>query len=261
MVRYRMKKLLPINEFILSDRIASLLNSLLCFLGINLRNRVARKLFSQVPCDVSAKYTSEQDDRDLNIQILFPSKVQPSDSDRKIVERIFLAYRLAKDDQKNQDDVYKPSDLWSGLHRLSYPISADTTIEDFHSFLSNFGSQRTYTGINWSTTVFEYTKTPKTRRYFENMVIGQKIRWWLHFESRSRDLSCLSQPRYGNQCGAMVNGNFITYESILNDYYASMICKTLGKKSRPVIGELGGGVWCVILFYDQITFKFFLFRF
>ena len=89
------------------------------------------------------------------------------------------------------------------------------------------------------------------------MVIGQKIRWWLHFESRSRDLSCLSQPRYGNQCGAMVNGNFITYESILNDYYASMICNFLGKKSRPVIGELGGGYGVLFYFMTKSLSNFY----
>lgn len=242
-----MKKLLPINEFILSDRIASLLNILLCFLGINLRDRVARKLFSSVPRDDRGKYTRESNTRDLDIQILFPSKVQPSDSDRKIVERIFSAFCLAKDDQRYQDEVYKPSGLWSGLHRLSYPNFANTNIDEFHSFLSNFGSQRTYTGINWSTTVLDYIKTSKSRQYFENMVIGQKISWWLHYESRGRDLSCLSQPRYGNQCGAIINGNFITYESVLNDFYASMICNFLDKKSRPVIGELGAGYG--VLFY------------
>ena len=85
-------------------------------------------------------------------------------------------------------------------------------------------------------------------------LIGQNIRWWLHFESRTRDLSCLSQPRYGNQCGAIVNGNFITYESVLNDFYASLICNFLGNKSKPIIGEIGGG-YGVLFYFISRTFK------
>jgi len=241
-----MKKFLPINEFILSDMITSLLNNLLLFFGVNLRDRVARKLFALVP-------RGYHDAKGLNIQLFFPSNVQPSDSDRKIVERIFSAYCLAMDDLKHQDDVYKPSCLWTGLHSLSYPNYSDINIDKFHFFLSNFGSQMTYTGINWSTTVREYTKTSRSRRYFENMIIGQKISWWLHYESRGRDISSLSQPRYGNQCGAIVNDNFITYESVLNDFYASMIGNFLGKKKRPVIGEIGAGYGILFYFISKTT--------
>ena len=78
------------------------------------------------------------------------------------------------------------------------------------------------------------------------MIIGQKIDWWLKNESKGREISALSQPRHGNQWGANVNNNFISYESVLNEYYSREISNFI-RNDRPVILEIGAGYG--ILFY------------
>lgn len=102
------------------------------------------------------------------------------------------------------------------------------------------------TGINWSLIVSKYAKTPYSRKYFERMIIGQKIGWWLKNESKGRGISALSQPRHGNQWGANVNNNFLSYESVLNEFYSREI-SSLVRNDKPVILEIGAGYG--ILFY------------
>ena len=226
----------------IADAAASLIDcSLRSFRG-ELHRYVVQTMYSRL----QRWWESDSLLNDLNIQMATPRYVQPDASDRQLVDRIFGAFRQAKHDQEQKDEVFMPSTYWQGFLDASYPSYRNTDIDQFHFFLSNFGAWESYLGINWTYLLRQYAGSPRSRRHFEKAVIGRKVGWWLRFESRGRDISALSQPRYGNQWGASVNGHFITYESVLNEFYGRMI-SNLVRQDRPVVGEIGAGYG--VLFY------------
>lgn len=189
--------------------------------------------------------------KNLNISMMTPPYVEPDPSDRQIVERIFTAFQKAKNDQLLKDTVFMPSSYWQNFLNQSYPNYPDTTIKEFHFFLSNFGAWDRSLGINWTYLLRQHADTPRLRRHFEKAIIGRKVGWWLKFESRGRDISTLSQPQYGNQWGADVNGHFISYESVLNEFYGRMISNLIKHENRPVVGEIGGGYGILFQFISR----------
>jgi len=230
----------------IANGIASVVDYALRVGGARLHRHVVQTMFSRLPQTLLADYDLDN----LEVAMLLPSYVQPDPSDRLMVERIFAAFQKAKLDQKEKSEIFMPSSLWEKHLDASYPSYPDTDIDRFHFFLSNFGSLDTYTGINFSTLVREYAKTAKSRKHFEKMVIGLKVAWWLRFESNGRDLSALSIPQHGNQCGATVNNNFIGFDSVLNEFYGRMISNFL-KKDRPVVGEIGAGYGILFFFISR----------
>ena len=70
--------------------------------------------------------------------------------------------------------------------------------------------------------------------------MSQLIEWWESYESQGRELSELTMPRFGNQGGALVNGQLILPFSVFSDFYARLLAGLVDRE-RPVIGELGGG--------------------
>ena len=222
----------------IANRIASVADGVLRIGGTRLHHYIVQALYSRLRGD----YVRD----DLKIEMFTPSYVQPDISDRPMVERIYAAFQKAKYDQKSKDAVFMPSTLWQKVLDSCYMKYPDVTIDQFHFFLSNFGAQEKHIGITWTHLLSQYAKTLKSRKYFERMIIGQKIGWWLKFESNGRDLSVLSHPRHGNLWGAIVNDSFVSYESVLNEFYGRMISNFV-KKDRPVVGEVGAGYG--VLFY------------
>ena len=190
---------------------------------------------------------------DLKIEMLTPPFIQPDISDHLMVERIFVSFLKSKNDQKDKDVIFKPSTMWQKYLDSVYPNYSETDIDEFNFFLKNFGTGSLNTGINWGWLVSKYAKTLSSRKYFEMMIIGQKIDWWLKNESKGREISALSQPRHGNQWGANVNNNFIAYESVLNEFYSREI-SSLVRNDRPVILEIGAG-YGILFYYTSKAFK------
>jgi len=239
-------KLRIVNEF------CRLMESCLRLAGAKFHDHVIRNLYSTIPYD-------GRDPDNIDIEILLPPKIQPDAEDLPIVERIFSAYRKARKDQSGTEAVFLPSSLWRYQIDNSYRdlISAHdrNDIDRFHRFLSNFGASENYTGINYSSMVRDYSKTRCLARHFEQLIIGQMVRWWMKSESRGRDISALSPPRHGNQAGARVNGHFIGVDSILNDYYGRMIANLINKETA-VIAEIGGGYGILIYSMSRYLKKF-----
>jgi putative sugar O-methyltransferase len=224
-----------------ADGVSLAIDYSLRFFSPALHRYVVETMFSRFKNDLENEPTKG----DLDIEMMTPSYVAPDASDRKMVERIFNAFRLAKQDQKEKDVIFMPSTYWQSQLNSSYPINLDTNIDQFHFFLANFGASNSILGITWTYLLSQHM-TPKARKYFENSVFRRKVGWWLKFESRGRDLTNLSQPQYGNLWGARVNGNFITYESVLNEFYGQTISNFI-RKDRPIVGEIGAGYG--VLFY------------
>lgn len=234
---------------LIADRLSWTIDHALRLMSPKLHRYVVETMFYRLPtfwepADLKDDLNLEMDD--LKIEMWTPSDTAPDVADRKMVERIFDAFRKAKEDQQKRDAVFMPSSLWQNLLHLSYPNYLDTNLDKFQYFLTNFGAWPEFLGMTFTCLLREYSKTPDRRKYFERQIIGRKVGWWLKFESRGRGLTNLSQPQCGNLWGAHVNGNFVTYESVLNEYYSRMISNFINK-DRVVVGEIGAGYG--VLFY------------
>lgn len=231
----------------IANALVSLVDRALRLAGRRLHDFTIRGLYSRfVPTEHSGS--------DINIVIWSPESVAPNHSERPLVERIFAAYRRAKTDQGREDPVFLPADLWQKLFERSYAdlISAGKTgqLDRFHFFLSNFGSLSGYTGINHSHLVREHSRTASGRRSFERRIMAPMIDWWLKYEGVARDLSELSAPRHGNQCGAIIENRFVGVDAILNEFYARTIARLIAE-DRPIIAELGAGYGILFHFLSR----------
>ena len=180
----------------------------------------------------------------LNVNIHCPPYVPPDPADEALVERIFRAYGKAKADQPKRSTVFAPSSLWQEHIGLAYASlvegHASGDMERFHHFLANFGVWETYTGIESTDLVRQHAADADKRAVFEQQIIAPMVRWWMAAESGGRSLSALSYPRFGNQCGAIVDTHFVGVGSVFNDVYAANMARLLHGR-RPVVAEIGGG--------------------
>ncbi len=181
---------------------------------------------------------------DADIQLVAPDLVAPEAALRPLVERIFAAYVRAKRDQVRGDSVLWPQGGWKNVIDQSYAYLIDGWRDDdldrFHYFLTNFGAWHDPTGITESHKLHAFRSSRQQRLHFEQRVMGSWLAWWKLFESQGRDFSALTMPRFGNQCGALVDGHFVSTDSVASDIDARLLAGVVVGQ-RPVIGELGGG--------------------
>ena len=191
---------------------------------------------------------------EVAIQLVVPDLVAPDPAQRALVERIFAAYSRAKRDQASHDPVFLPWGGWQnvidGAYSSLMTAWESNDIERFHFFLANFGAWHEATGITESHKLQTYRADKQRRLHFEQRVMADLISWWQLFESQGRDLSALSIPGFGNQCGALVDGHFVSTDSVASDIDARLLAGMVSGP-RPVIGELGGGFGRLLYFLSR----------
>lgn len=163
----------------------------------------------------------------------------------KIVERIFLSFKKMKEDQRNVSDVYLPSSVWQKLIDNEYSnLSVGLKTNDlkkFHFFLSNFGTWKTFHGIESTTLIRDNMKSLIRRRYLKNVIFYQQLKIWRWFYNNRKPISCLTYPIHGNQTGAYIDKEFVGVGSFFNEIYGSILSGLINDKKRPVLADLGGG--------------------
>jgi putative sugar O-methyltransferase len=183
-------------------------------------------------------------DTALKVKIHSPDYAERDLMELETVNLVFTAYKKAKEDQKNKSSIYAPSSLWKDQIDNAYaPLLQGfnkNNIEQFHFFLCNFGSWKTSTGIESSSTVQSHAVNNKTIHYFEDKMMRPFVQWWINYESRGWSLESMAHPMFGNQYGAFINGHFVTIGSIFSDLYSQLIAGFM-QAPRPIIAELGGG--------------------
>lgn len=181
---------------------------------------------------------------DLNVQLVAPELVAPDPAVRPLVERIFQAYVRTKREQSAWDPMLLPQGGWKNVIDQAYAPLIDgwreNDLDRFHFFLTNFGAWHEPTGITESHKLQSYRASKQQRLHFEQRVMGDSLSWWQLFESQGRDLSALTLSRFGNQCGALVNGIFVSTDSVASDVDARLLAGVISGR-RPILGELGGG--------------------
>jgi len=189
-----------------------------------------------------------------SVELYYPGYVDPDAADRPLVERIFAAYRLAKDAQTGADPVFLPSRNWRAMIAGSYSelveAGASGDLDRFHFFLANFRAWRQTIGIEASQLIAEAAGDPAKRKHVEERMIAPSIRWWLRCESGGRGLPALEAPRHGNQVGVLVDGHLVSPGSVFSEIYGRMLAGFVSGE-RPVIAELGAGFGRLLYFISR----------
>jgi len=206
-----------------------------------------------------------KDPASKRISLHCPDYVEPikDKGELEIVERIFQAFRRMKEDQKNAHETYLPSSMWQKHidNDYSYFTSGLKTndINRFHFFLANFGTWKTFHGIESTTLIRDNMKSFINRRYLKNIVFNDRLKIWEWFYSYRRPISSLTYPTYGNQAGAYIDNKvFIGPGSFFNEIYGSFLSGLINDKEHPVLADLGGGYGKLAYFtlrnIDRFTF-------
>ncbi len=198
------------------------------------------------------------------ISLHCPNYVEPlkDKSELEIVERIFQSFRKMKEGQKNVSNCYLPSSMWQEQLNKSYSYLGSggkrDDIDKFHFFLANFGSWKTYNGVESTTLIRDNMTSLIRRRYLKNVIFYNQMKIWKWFYNDRKPISSLSYPTYGNQVGAYVDNIFVGVGSFFNEIYGSLLSEIIGGNERPVLADLGAGYGKLAYFtlcnIDNFTF-------
>jgi putative sugar O-methyltransferase len=176
-----------------------------------------------------------------------PDYIEPGkDADELlIVRRIYDAFRKMKESQATSPHIYLPSSLWQqylneGYSYLSSGLKTNS-IKDFHYFLSNFGGWKAYHAVEHTTLIRDNMKSILGRKYLINDLFNKQLKLWEWFYNKRKPVSALSYPTYGNQIGAMIDGNFVGPVAFFNEIYGAILANLITDINKPVIAELGAG--------------------
>lgn len=201
----------------------------------------------------------ESPESELTVRLHYPGQVAPDPAERPMVERLFAAYRAAKEAEQTVDPVFHPDGGWKRVRDVAYaPLLeglAHDDLERVHVFLANFGSWPSATGIEKSRLIHECSLDARKRQHFEQRIMAPLIQWWRVCGSGGEEISALDAPRFGNPCGVMVDDVLITQGAVFGEIYGRMLAKLLPGE-RPVIGEVGGGYGRMIYFLSRHLERF-----
>jgi hypothetical protein len=196
----------------------------------------------------------ESPETKLTVRLHYPDRVAPDTAERPLIERIFEAYRAAKQAEREADPVFHPDGYWRRVRDSTYaPLLeglAHGDLERFHLFLANFGAEKQATGIEKSRLIYECSVDSRKRRHFEQRVMAPLIQWWRVSGGGGRELSALDLPRFGNQCGVLVEDVLVTPGSVFSEIYGRTLAGLVDGEG-PVIGEVGGGFGRLIYYVSR----------
>jgi hypothetical protein len=116
------------------------------------------------------------------------------------------------------------------------------------NFLTNFGAWPIDTGIEGAAALFHAWGKDDEGRARLRALFDVMLRYWRKHEARGRSLDTLTYPRFGNQCGVLIDGDFVGLGAVFADVHASALHDVLGETRRPVVAEIGGG-WAKVFFF------------
>ena len=150
-----------------------------------------------------------------------------------------------KDDELKAPKVYLPSSMWQEHvdNAYSYLKSGlkENDIDKFHFFLANFGTWKTYHGIEATTLIRDNMGFFLKRRYLQDNFFYKQLKMWKWFYNGLKPISALTYPTYGNQSGAFIDGVFVGVGSFFNEIYGTMLSELIRDIDHPLVAERGAG--------------------
>ena len=186
-------------------------------------------------------------DRAKEIKIFTPKERVIDKSDLPLAEKILNSYKSMKLDQdQNQNSIlYRPSSLWqqhldNDFKFIKEAVKKDD-LEKFLYFLQNFGDWNNYLGIENQNLIKDYSKNVFLKKFLKNEIFFGQLELWNYFNKKNLDYKKLNMPRFGNQNGAYIEGNFVVIGSFFNEIYSQIINKYIKNDKHNIIIDLGGG--------------------
>ena len=174
-------------------------------------------------------------DRAKEIKIFTPKERVIDKSDLPLAEKILNSYKSMKLDQdQNQNSIlYRPSSLWqqhldNDFKFIKEAVKKDD-LEKFLYFLQNFGDWNNYLGIENQNLIKDYSKNVFLKKFLKNEIFFGQLELWNYFNKKNLDYKKLNMPRFGNQNGAYIEGNFVVIGSFFNEIYSQIINKYMNK--------------------------------
>jgi len=150
-----------------------------------------------------------------------------------------------KEKQKTVSSNYRPSSMWQNHLDNDYSYLIDGLNSNdrnkFHYFLSNFGTWKTFHGVESTHLIRNNMKSILRRKYLKNIVFYKQLKTWEWFNSDKKVIKDLSYPVIGNQSGSYIDDSFVGVGSFFNEIYGSLLNGLIDDINSPVIAELGAG--------------------
>ncbi len=179
------------------------------------------------------------------IKIHIPSSNVTDDSDDELISRIFQFYKKMKSDQSKVNNIYNPSSMWQKFIDEKFIILNnsinDNNICNFKFFLQNFGNNKCYLGIENQDFIKRYSDNIFLKKFLTYEILGGQHKLWNYFNNHQVDISEINMPKFGNQNGATIKGNFFVLGSFFNHIYADIIINFFDSKKKNILVDLGGG--------------------
>ena len=193
---------------------------------------------------MGAKYLFH-DPTGKEIKIHCPNYQEPDPTEEKLVKRIFISFKKMKETQFFDKPTYKPSPLWQNHLDQDFKLFKEALIENnihkFHYFLSNFGTWKTYHGVE-NVEIIRRNNSFLRKKYLKNTYFKNSIDFWKLYTGNTKPLTNLSYPQFGNQSGAFLkNKTFIGLDSCMSEINGSLLSNLLKDKHDPIIANLGAG--------------------
>tara|TARA_B100000780_G_C21092515_1_gene440357 strand:+ start:223 stop:1395 length:1173 start_codon:yes stop_codon:yes gene_type:complete len=180
-----------------------------------------------------------------NIKIHTSKLIKPNKDDLELGNRIFKSFKLMKEAQKNSNKIYKPSSLWQNHLDNDFDVMSKSLktndIDKFCFFLANFGNWKKYLGIENQNKIRKYNSNIILRSFLKKKIFEKQLKIWHFFLNNKNHISELNLPKFGNQIGAEIDGNFLVEGSFFNHFYADLLSNFIQDKDRPIIADLGAG--------------------
>lgn len=165
--------------------------------------------------------------------------------DKKLAQRLLVAYKRAKDGQKDIAPEYRAeagewgwqiysrrADYMEALRNEDVAVLSELLM----NFFRNSGVTSLYTYASYN----ELVDSGRLHKmWFVNCILHDYKIWrGLHGETQTRDLE---SPAVGNPWGYALDGTLITPVSCFHNYYANTVKNLLSGHVKPTVAEIGGG--------------------
>ena len=183
-----------------------------------------------------------------NVTDGFASRIDLSNDDRNIVERICTAYNRAVRQKKPSSDIYDGSERWQQVRegRLA-PVIRALLVHDIESLVGMFGNfyrDACSSGIlgapNGLTKAYFSGQIKDLYRRFYLSHVLYRLDYWKSQTSGQFVIQDLAGPGVGNPFGVMIDGTHISVGAEYAHYCSERVGELL-KPGNATLAEFGGG--------------------
>jgi hypothetical protein len=195
------------------------------------------------------RFKQDPNYRPDSVPACFAPHPGPEQDDSAILQRIIVAYKKAKIDQRSHSETFNVSNEWLGIYnKLLGPVMQALDREDLPELsrmYGNFFRDRCSTGLaglprNIHEQLFRPNPSQKARDFILVDVL-HRFDLWKRRTGNAYSVQDLVTPLIGNPYGFIADGIFLRGGTDYQHYYAQAISSLLSPDKKSIVMELGGG--------------------